>query len=169
MNQTQQPAWKIRPITPNDDQIIAEIIRQVSSEYGLTASEGYSVCDPTLTQLSTVYDHPHSCYWVISDEENLVGGGGIAPLIGCEPTANICELQKMYLLPEIRGQGLARKLSLKALAFARDVGYEACYLETTARLYEAITLYQSLGFATIANHMGNTGHHACELPMLKKL
>ncbi|WP_017789814.1 hypothetical protein [Vibrio vulnificus] len=36
----------LRPITVEDNASIANVIRQVSAEYGLTADKGYSVADP---------------------------------------------------------------------------------------------------------------------------
>ncbi len=35
---------------------------------------------------------------------------------------DICELQKMYFMTSARGQGLAKKLALLALAYAREAG-----------------------------------------------
>ncbi|MGL4222438.1 MAG: GNAT family N-acetyltransferase, partial [Shewanella sp.] len=91
---------------------------------------------------------------------------GIAPLAN---NAGICELQKMYFMPEIRGKGLAKRLALLALDFARQTGYQSCYLETTAILKEALKLYEHLGFYPLSAPLGNTGHDACEIPMLLPL
>ncbi|EEC0941988.1 N-acetyltransferase [Salmonella enterica subsp. enterica] len=49
-------------------------------------------------------------------------GSGVAPLGCSEP--DICELQKMYLLPSVRGQGLAKKLALMALEYTREQGFK---------------------------------------------
>lgn len=70
--------------------------------------------------------------------------GGVAPLSGGNEA--ICELQKMYFLPELRGQGVAWELAQRALTFAREQGFRQCYLETTATLDRAIALYEKLGF-----------------------
>jgi GNAT superfamily N-acetyltransferase len=40
--------------------------------------------------------------------------------------------------------GLAKKLALLALDYAREQGFKRCYLETTAFLTEAIGLYEHL-------------------------
>ncbi|MCW8330375.1 helix-turn-helix domain-containing GNAT family N-acetyltransferase [Photobacterium sp. SDRW27] len=160
----QQDGYDIRPLTPLDNASVAAVIRRVSAEYGLTADKGYGVADPTLDSMSEVYQHEGSCYWVIEHNNRILGGGGIAPLSG---ESQVCELQKMYFLPELRGRGLARKLAVTALNFARQQGYSGCYLETTANLTEAIALYESLGFVRISRAMGNTGHDACEVRMLK--
>lgn len=161
-----QEGYQIRPLTPLDNAAVAAVIRRVSAEYGLTADKGYGVADPTLDQMSEVYLADGSAYWVIEYQQRILGGGGIAPLAG---EAHLCELQKMYFLPELRGRGLARKLAVKALRYARAQGYHGCYLETTANLGEAIALYESLGFVRIPQAMGNTGHDACEVRMLKTI
>ncbi|MBW0278472.1 bifunctional helix-turn-helix transcriptional regulator/GNAT family N-acetyltransferase [Shewanella xiamenensis] len=162
----QQSGCIIRAASAADDAAIAQVIRDVSAEYGLTADKGYSVADPTLDCLSQIYSQAGAQYWVVEYEGRVVGGAGIAPLAN---NAGICELQKMYFMPEIRGKGLAKRLALLALDFARQTGYQSCYLETTAILKEALKLYEHLGFYPLSAPLGNTGHHACEIPMLLPL
>ncbi|MFJ5331310.1 GNAT family N-acetyltransferase [Pectobacterium versatile] len=158
---------QVRPITAQDDAAIAQVIRQVSAEFGLTADKGYTVSDPNLDALFALYNQPKSAYWVVEYEGHVVGGGGIAPLVAGEE--DVCELQKMYFLPVVRGKGLARQLAIQALDFARQHGFRRCYLETTGHLTSAIRLYESLGFELIPHAMGNTGHTDCEVTMLKVL
>ncbi|ANG94379.1 GNAT family N-acetyltransferase [Enterobacteriaceae bacterium 155047] len=166
MNPTVFPP-ALRPITARDNPAIAAVIREVSAEYGLTADKGYTVADPNLDELFQLYSQPGHAYWIIEQDGKVVGGGGIAPLSCSEP--DICELQKMYFLPTIRGQGLAKKLALVALERARQNGFKRCYLETTAFLKEAIGLYEHLGFEHISEPLGCTGHTDCEVRMLKTL
>ncbi|MBJ7222387.1 MULTISPECIES: GNAT family N-acetyltransferase [unclassified Brenneria] len=158
---------RMRPITAQDNAAIAGVIRCVSAEFGLTADKGYTVSDPDLDSLFELYNRPNSAYWVIEYQGEVVGGGGIAPLAAGDE--DVCELQKMYFLPVLRGKGLARKLALLALDFARQRGFRRCYLETTGHLTSAIRLYRSLGFEHIPHAMGNTGHTDCEVTMLKQL
>lgn len=157
----------VRPITLADNPAIAEVIRQVSAEFGLTADKGYTVSDPNLDRLYQLYSQPRSAYWVIELNGRIAGGGGIAPLAHGGET--ICELQKMYFLSSLRGRGVAYDLALQALAFAREQQFTHCYLETTASLTRAIALYERLGFAHINGQMGCTGHVDCEVTMLKPL
>jgi len=158
---------KVRPITAADNPHIAQVIRDVSAEFGLTADKGYTVSDPQLDHLFELYSAEQSAYWIIESDGKVVGGGGVAPLSCSAP--DICELQKMYFLPAVRGQGLARELALRALDHARQQGFRRCYLETTASLTRAIKLYESLGFTHIEGAMGCTGHVDCEMRMLKNL
>ena len=160
-------AATLRLITADDNPAVASVIRQVSAEYGLTADKGYTVADPNLDELYQLYSQPGHAYWVVEQNGCVVGGGGIAPLSCSEP--DICELQKMYFLSTVRGQGLAKKLALMALDHAREQGFKRCYLETTAFLREAIGLYEHLGFEHISEPLGCTGHVDCEVRMLKGL
>ena len=167
MNTSATPPLTLRRITANANPAIAAVIRQVSAEYGLTADKGYTVADPNLDELYELYSQPGAAYWVVEQNGQVVGGGGVAPLTCSEP--DICELQKMYFMTSARGQGLAKKLALMALDHARQQGFKRCYLETTAFLKEAIGLYEHLGFEHIAEPLGCTGHVDCEVRMLKVL
>lgn len=160
----QQQGFTLRRLMPEDQAAIAQVIRQVSAEHGLSADKGYGVADPALDRLYPNFQGEGRAYWVITDAKGQVlGGGGIAPL----QVANeeICELQKMYFLPELRGKGLGKRLILQALAFARQAGYHTCYLETTAALAQATRLYEQLGFTHLCAPLGNTGHCDCEIRM----
>lgn len=163
-----QQGYRIRPITAADNPHIAAVIRAVSAEYGLTADKGYGVADPNLDRLHETYQGAQSHYWVIEGPDGtILGGGGIAPLAGEE--GQVCELQKMYFMPSLRGLGLGRRLVLQALDEARALGYQRCYLETTAVLREATALYESLGFEHLPGPLGCTGHDACEICMVLTL
>ncbi|MGB9096566.1 GNAT family N-acetyltransferase [Erwinia sp.] len=157
----------VRPITLADNPQIAQVIRDVSAEFGLTADKGFTVADPNLDHLFELYSEPDSAYWVIELEGKIVGGGGVAPLQCSEE--GVCELQKMYFMPAVRGLGLARELAMQAMDFAREREFKRCYLETTASLTRAVRLYEHLGFEHIPGPMGCTGHVDCEVTMLKTL
>ncbi|MGR5381563.1 bifunctional helix-turn-helix transcriptional regulator/GNAT family N-acetyltransferase [Vibrio harveyi] len=162
----QAEEYVLRPLTKADNSQVADVIRKVSAEYGLTADKGYGVADPTLDDMYSVYDQQGAAYWVIEYQGEIVGGGGFAPLAG-EP--NVCELQKMYFLPQTRGHGLAKRIVALSLQLAKQFGYQQCYLETTECLREAVGLYEKLGFEHLDAPLGQTGHDACEVVMLKTL
>ncbi|MEH6464868.1 MAG: GNAT family N-acetyltransferase [Shewanella psychromarinicola] len=155
----------IRPLQAQDNAALAAMIREVSAEYGLTADRGFSVADKTLDCLSEVYQAQGSQYWVIEYQGKVVGGAGVAPLPAND---GVCELQKMYFANTIRGQGLAKRLSALCVEYAKQQGYQSMYLETTAILVEALALYEKLGFVR-CQHLGETGHDACEIAMTKTL
>ncbi|MEG0482620.1 MAG: GNAT family N-acetyltransferase [Acinetobacter sp.] len=160
--------FKIRPIQANDNAAIAQIIRDVSQEFGLAPESGFAVADPILDNLYEVYSQVHAQYWVIEDTHGQIhGGGGLSPLNG---DASILEIQKMYFSPAIRGFGFAKQILEKSFEFAQQQGFQSCYLETTKELWQAVKLYEKLGFKHLKQPKGNTGHsHACEIWMLKTI
>ena len=160
--------YQIRTIQIQDNPSIAQVIREVSKEFGLAPESGFAVADPILDDLYQVYAQPNAQYWIIEDANGrVVGGGGLSPLQG---DATVLEIQKMYFLPELRGLGFAKKILEKCFEFAQQQGFQSCYLETTQNLWQAIKLYEKLGFEHLSQPKGNTGHsHVCEVWMLKTL
>ena len=107
--------YSIRTIEPHDNAQVEAVIRSCLIEYGAN-HEGTAWSDPYLGRFSEVYEPVDSEYWVAVDESGrVVGGVGIGALPGVE---GVCELQKMYCLPEARGTGVAHRLMDEALAFA---------------------------------------------------
>ena len=147
---------EIRLIKQADDRAIAEVIRATMTELGIVGP-GASQNDPAMSALSKAYSDGHSAYFVVVDDfGEIVGGAGIASMPGVEST--ICELQKMYLRPSVRGRGLGRALLERCLDEARRLGFRSCYLESMNVFKEAIRLYESKGFVRIPERIGNTGH-----------
>jgi putative acetyltransferase len=159
--------WKIRPIAPHDDARMAYIIRTVMPEYGANG-EGFAISDPEVDWMSKAYNAPRCAYFVIELEGQVLGGGGIAPLVGASNN-RICELRKMYFLPALRGQGAGLALMELCLKKARDLNFELCYLETLTGMDNAISLYQKVGFRSLDKPMGNTGHSGCNRFFAKSL
>lgn len=60
--------------------------------------------------------------------------------------AGAVELAKLAVVPDARGRGLGRRLTLAALARARAMGATRVELVSNHRLADAIRLYESLGF-----------------------
>ncbi|NKF50752.1 GNAT family N-acetyltransferase [Shewanella sp. WXL01] len=175
INQVNDQDWQIRPIESRDNVAVAEVIRSVSAEYGLTADKGYGVADPSLDDMAATYAADGWQYWVIEHQGKVLGGAGIAPLSSSltqtqsqTNTTGIAELQKMYFSKAIRGKKLALPMFEICQQFAISQGYSQLYLETTALLPEALNFYNQLGFKR-CQHLGDTGHDACEVAMILPL
>ena len=154
--------YKIRPIEPKDNAAVEAIIRACLVEFGGNR-EGTAWFDPGLGRFSEVYQGEGRAYWVAEDEEGrVVGGTGIGALDG---VPGVCELQKMYCLPEARGTGAAALLMDAALAFAR-ARYEKCYLETFGNMKAAHRFYEKRGFRRVDAPLGSTGHFGCDVMYL---
>ncbi len=169
--QTSHKGYRIRPITPADNDAIKTIIISTLEEYG-AVGKGYASGDAETQAMSNYYDGMASQYWVIENKATgiVVGGGGYSRLKGTEADDAICELQKVYFLPETRGKGLGQLLIRQCMAAAKGAGYQTMYIETIPAMERAAQLYQRLGFAYLATHWGATGHHnRCTLRLAKPL
>lgn len=160
------PTIEIRPILKGDNKKIAAVIRAVLIEFNAPL-EGTAYEDPYLDQLFETYNRTKSTYFIIEKEGEIVGGAGIMQLENS--TENICELQKMYFSPSVRAIGMGSKMMNLCLKFAKDAGFDQCYLETLPYMKEAQLLYKRAGFEYIENRIGNTGHYSCDVWMLKNL
>lgn len=67
----------------------------------------------------------------------------------------ICEIKKMYVVPDARGTGLARRLLHVLEDKARELGYAVARLDTGPRQGHAQGLYESEGYAAIEDFNGN--------------
>lgn len=158
--------FKIREIQPEDNSKIAAAIRTVLIEYGVP-KVGTAYADTILDTLSEAYTNKKAIYFVIEKNGNIFGGAGIKHLDNYD--GNVCELQKMYFMPEARGIGLGSKMMEICLKKAKEFGFEKCYLETLPYMEEARKLYRNVGFKDLDAPMGDTGHYSCNLWMLKNL
>ena len=91
-------------------------------------------------------------------EGNYVAAGGLFVILQDEQgeiaaTAGLmrinqrqCELRKMYLLPEVRGQGWGESLMDFLIDSAGRLGFDGIHLETNNTFHAAIGLYLKVGF-----------------------
>ena len=158
--------YVIRTIKPEDDLIIAKVIRSILEEHGMD-KPGTVYTDPTTDQLYSLFQTPRSVYYVVEIDGEIVGGCGIYPTDGLPETC--AELVKLYLLASSRGLGIGKKLLDSCAAEAKVLGYEKLYLESMPQLSKAVGLYESVGYQKISAPMGNSGHFACNLWMTQSL
>ena len=149
----------VRPIEARDDPEMASIIHRVMAEFGAVGS-GFSSEDPEVDAMHAAYGTDRCVYFVAERNAEVIAGGGIAPLVGAEQD-DICELRKMYALPEARGLGLGRLLLERCLDQARSLGFKRCYIETLGHMHRARSLYEKFGFRALDSPLGNTGHFGC--------
>lgn len=156
----------IREIEPRDNLQVKEVVQKVLVEMGVP-KVGTAYEDVSLNDMYSEYDKPRQAYFVVEEDGRIIGGAGIAPLANGEE--NICELQKMYFLPEIRGKGAGAEMMHTCLNFAKHEGFEKCYLETMPYMDHAKKLYARSGFTELDAPVGDTGHYNCSVWMIKDL
>ncbi|WP_041766285.1 GNAT family N-acetyltransferase [Psychromonas ingrahamii] len=158
--------YTIEEIKSQHDMTVCDIIKKVGREYG-AIGEGFGPSDSEVKTMSQHYKNENaSRYLVASIEGDIVGGSGIAAF---NNSNEICELRKLFLLPESRGLGIGKKLTEECLEYAKSKGYKHCYLDTLTSMKSAIALYKKLGFQFLDKPLPGTIHNGCDVWMLKEL
>jgi GNAT superfamily N-acetyltransferase len=84
---------------------------------------------------------------VVYENDQPIACGGIKEI---EP--QVMEVKRMYTLPEFRGRGFASKILGELEAWALELSYRKCVLETGKKQPEAINLYKKNGYSLISNY-----------------
>lgn len=156
----------IREIEPQDNKQLEEVIRACFHEFKIPL-EGTAYSDPETLRMFESYQNPNDVYFVVDCDGEVLGGAGIKPLNHFE--TEICEIQKMYFSPKVRGKGYGKALFETCLKAAESLGYKQCYIESAEQLKAAIHIYEHYGFKHLDQALGNTGHYSCGIWMLKDL
>ncbi len=68
----------------------------------------------------------------------------------------ICEMKRLYLREDFRGQGIGKRLIERLIADAREIGYKIMRLDTyPPKMGKAVKLYESHGFTAIPLYYNN--------------
>lgn len=163
-----QSLYQTREIREEDNIDLMKVIKTTLKEFGADRP-GFAFTDPELENMHAAYSKKKWKYYVIERKKDhkIMGGAGIGKLAG--GPANVCELKKMYLLPDARGNGISYLLLQKLMQDAVQMGYESCYLETLESMHRANKLYEAAGFTKLPIPMGKTGHDGCDAWYLLKL
>ena len=157
---------EIRPIEIQDNSRIAKILRETLLEYG-AAKQGTAYFDKSTDHLFEHFQKPNCAYFVAAINKNIVGGVGIYPTDGLP--SGICELVKMYIDKDFRGFGIGKLLLTQAVKYAKSKYYSAIYLESMPELDKAVSIYNHMGFKSLSEPLGNTGHFSCPIWMLMEI
>jgi putative acetyltransferase len=152
----------IRPATNNDREAIVKLVFGVLGEFGLEPDP--SATDADLQDIEANYLQRGGLFDVIEDPDgNLVGSVGIFPI-----DENICELRKMYFVPEIRGLGLGGYVLQRAVKQAKELGFTRMVLETSSKLSAANRLYIHFGFQPFtSDHLARRADQSYDLDLTK--
>jgi putative acetyltransferase len=110
-------------------------------------------------ELRAIYPQPGATHFSL-DPEQVAEGRGVFLIIsqdgrpvGCGALRLLdpetAELKRMYVSPEVRGQGLGRRLVAELESQARALGVRRLVLETGVLQAAALALYQANGFQPI--------------------
>ena len=104
--------------------------------------------DKELENPASKYGMPEGRLYLAYVGEQLAGCVGLKKL----EENDQCELKRMYVRPQFRGNQMGEKLLEVILQDAKEIGYKEMYLDTLPFLKSAIKLYQKKGFYEIPSY-----------------
>ena len=103
-----------------------------------------------LAELPGEYASPRGCILLAEAAQGYAGCVALRPL-----QDKICEMKRLYVIPEYQGRGIGRALAGSVIGEARKKGYQKMRLDTVESMKAAQRLYVSLGFETIEAYCYN--------------
>jgi len=98
-------------------------------------------------------------FLVMTDNDEIICTGAVRKL-----EDDICELKRLWLLPEYHGQGLGYRMLNELLSFAREKGYKRIRLETDpVEQSRAVEFYKQIGFYEIPSYTDQGDEMAMEM------
>jgi predicted secreted protein/GNAT superfamily N-acetyltransferase len=125
------------PTQPEVTLLIQHLSAELGPRYGDDGSGSFSLADVQV---------PRSALVVARLAERAVGCGALRPM---KETDDIAEIKRMFVEPDVRGRGIARRILSKLEEDARGFGYHTLVLETGNLQVEAIHLYEQAGYTRI--------------------
>jgi GNAT superfamily N-acetyltransferase len=132
-----------------DDPEARAIVRAM--EDWVTEHFGPTTPDRTSTVQPEEMAPPDGAFVLVVDDGRVVAGGGVRRLEEC-----VGEIKRMFVIPEARGRGHARRLLEGIEAAAADLGYERLRLDTAQSMTTAMGLYRRAGYRDIPDYNGNS-------------
>jgi putative acetyltransferase len=130
--------------------------RELFTEYA--ESLGFSLCfqgfDKELANLPGEYAPPRGRLLLAEVDGKLAGCIALHGFGNEEQRT--CEIKRLFVRPEFRGQKVGKQLMDAALAEARKIGYERMLLDTVRGTMDAaIAMYREYGFREVASYRDN--------------
>jgi GNAT superfamily N-acetyltransferase len=127
--------------TNSEDQDFVQLVRHLDADLAERDGEDHSF----YAQFNKIDKIKHAV--VTYEDDRPVGCGAIK-----EYAPDTMEIKRMYTLPESRGKGIASKILRELEAWAVELSYKKCILETGKKQPEAIGLYKKNGYQIIPNY-----------------
>jgi len=118
------------------------------------ASLNFDLCfqgfDREMTEFPGDYTAPQGGLYVARLEKHTIGCVGFRFF-----EKGVCEMKRLYVQPDFRGDRTGLRLAQTAINAARAVGYRCMRLDTLSTMKAANKMYRSLGFIEIEPYRPN--------------
>jgi ribosomal protein S18 acetylase RimI-like enzyme len=104
-----------------------------------------------LSSLPGAYAPPHGCLLLAMDGAVPVGTVALRPL----QTDSDAEMKRLFVVPEVRGLSIGRRLVAAVITHARRQGYRRLLLDTLPEMEAAQRLYRDVGFVETGPYVHN--------------
>jgi ribosomal protein S18 acetylase RimI-like enzyme len=132
-------------LRPGDlGEIVAHHGRLYGEEYGVDARFEGKVAAAAAEAAERGFPTEREAIRIVELDGRHVGSIGLT-----DEGEGEAAIRWVVLDPEVRGNGLGRRLLEDVLAFAADVGYTRVWLETFSELQAAAHLYRDHGFVVV--------------------
>jgi GNAT superfamily N-acetyltransferase len=126
------------PTGPDAALLIEHLSMELGSRYG---DNGAGAFGPHDVQV------PRAAFVIAYVDGRPLGCGALKPFDS--ETPNIAEIKRMFVEPDMRGQGFSRLILARLEQISLEFGYDTIRLETGLKQPEAIGLYERSGFSRI--------------------
>jgi len=103
-----------------------------------------------LESLSSYYGPPDGCFLMATRHGAAIGCGALRRF-----SASACEMKRLYVIPDCRGEHVGRTIVAVLIERARALGYESMLLDTLPTMKDAQALYASFGFSQTPQYRFN--------------
>lgn len=119
-------------------------VQAIFREYVLStqADLGFQNYETEFSLLPGAYAQPQGCVMLVRCHHRVVGCAALRKI-----DAVTCELKRVYLSPDARGNRNGKRLVLAMIKQARAIGYQRMCLDVLPEFQTAQRLYENLGFS----------------------
>ena len=129
-----------------DSLVAVRLVEAMVAEMGVLYGPGDMPTSASPEELSP----PAGAFVVVWEDGRPVAGGGVKRL-----EEGVGEIKRMFVVPEARSQGHARRLLEGIEDAARGLGFGRVRLDTGAEQPHAVALYESAGYRKVADYNDN--------------
>ncbi|KXK49589.1 MAG: GCN5-related N-acetyltransferase [Chlorobi bacterium OLB5] len=144
-------------IIPVNSPELTEAAKMLFRDYEkwLNVSLCFQGFEEEVNTLPGKYAPPEGRLYIVRQNEKYTGTIALRKI-----DEGICEMKRLYLIPECRGKGIGHKLVSLIIDDARKIGYKKMRLDTIKeKMPKAVEIYKKYGFKEIEPYYHNPNPH----------